>query len=297
MASTDDYAVLVAILESGSLTAAARTSGRSVQSVSRVLANLEQELGAQLIRRTTRTLTPTRAGQDFVRRVRNVLQELEFAKDQLREEALQVAGEIRLSSSTRFGPQYVLPVVARFMALYPKVEVTMNVTDDFLNLDTSHIDLAIRISELPHSALKARTLAYSRRVVIASPEYLARHGTPEHPHDLKRHFCIVRTSSTDGAFWRFRSKGGIESIEVRGPLRTDNATIVNEAVLHGLGIGVAQMWQVRDWVEQRRITALLTEYELPPVPVSVVWPPHKQMAPRVRRLIDFLGTNMNADLS
>jgi DNA-binding transcriptional LysR family regulator len=242
MTSTDDYAVLVAIVESGSLTAAAKKTGRSVQSVSRALANLEQELGVQLIRRTTRSLSPTRAGQDFVRRVRNALQELEFAKDELREESSQVAGEIRLSASTRFGPQYVLPVVARFMALYPKVQVTMNITDDFLNLGSAGVDLAIRISELPDSALKARLLAYSRRVVIGSPEYLARNGTPQHPHDLKRHACIVRTNSTDGASWRFRTRGGIESVEVRGPFKSDNATIVNEAVLHGLGIGVTQMW-------------------------------------------------------
>ena len=250
-----------------------------------------------LVRRTTRSLSPTRAGQNFVRRVRNVLQELEFAKDELREESSQVAGEVCISASTRFGPQYVLPVVARFMALYPKVQVTMNITDGFLNLDAAGADLAIRIGELQDSALKARLLAYSRRVVIASPEYLARNGTPRHPLDLRRHACIIRTSAKEAVAWRFQLKGATKTVEVHGPLKTDNASIVNQAVLHGLGIGVAQMWQVRELVEQRRISLLLTDYELPPVPVHVVWSPHRQMAPRVRRFIDFLEANLKADLS
>jgi DNA-binding transcriptional LysR family regulator len=297
MASTDDYAVLVAIIETGSMTAAAKKTGRSVQSVSRLLANLEKELGALLVRRTTRSLNPTRAGLNFVRRIQNVLQELEFAKDELREESSQVAGEVRLSASTLFGPLYVLPMVARFMALYPKVQVTMNISDEFLSLDASGVDLAIRISELRDSALKARLLGYSRRIVIASPEYLARNGTPKHPVDLRRHSCIVRTSANEASAWRFRSKGATEWVEVQGPLKTDNASIVNQAVLYGLGIGVAQMWQVRELVEQRRISVLLTDYELPPVPVNVVWLPHRQMAPRVRRLIDFFEGNMKANLN
>jgi DNA-binding transcriptional LysR family regulator len=173
----------------------------------------------------------------------------------------------------------------------------MNISDDFLNLDAAGVDLAIRISELRDSALKARLLGYSRRVIIASPEYLARNGTPRDPADLKRHACIVRTSANEASAWRFKSKGVTESVEVQGPLKTDNASIVNQAVLHGLGIGVAQMWQVRELVEHRRISVLLTDYELPPVPVNVVWSPQKQMAPRVRRLIDFFEGNMKANLS
>ena len=144
--------------------------------------------------------------------------------------------------------------------------------------------------------LKARLLAYSRRVVIASPEYLARNGTPRHPLDLRRHACIIRTSAKEAVAWRFQLKGATKSVEVHGPLK-DNASIVNQAVLHGLGIGVAQMWQVRELVEQRRISLLLTDYEFPPVPVHVVWSPHRQMAPRVRRFIDFLEANLKEDLS
>ncbi len=297
MASIEDYAVLVAIIESGSMTAAAKKTGRLAQSVSRLLASQEKELGALLVRRTTRSLSPTRAGLNFVRRVRSVLQELEFAKDELREELSQVAGDVQISASTRFGPQYVFPVVARFMALYPKVQVTMTISDEFPNLDAAGIDLAIRIGELQDSALKARLLAYSRRVIIASPEYLARNGTPEHPDELKRHCCIIRTNSKDAAAGCFRSNGVVKSVDVHGPLKTDNASVVNEAALHGLGIGIAQMWQVRHWVEQRRIAVLLTDYELPPVPVNIVWSPHKPMPARVRRLIDFLEGNIKVDLS
>jgi DNA-binding transcriptional LysR family regulator len=181
------------------------------------------------------------------------------------------------------------------MARYPLITVTLAVADKFVDPISNKLDLAVRIGELKDSRLMSRLLGYSRRVVIAAPEYLARYGTPQHPSDLKDHACIVVTGTREEAKWRFQLPGTMERIPVSGPITTDNAPAANAAVLAGIGIGVAQFWQVRELVEEGRYSLLLTQYEPPPFPIHAVWPPGKHLPRRTRRFIDFLAARLAAD--
>jgi DNA-binding transcriptional LysR family regulator len=294
--SLDDCAVLIAIIECGSLTAAAKRAGKSVQTISRLLAGMEEELGAVLVQRTTRSLKPTPAGINFSRRIGKLIDDFEFAKHEIVTDASELSGDIRITTSTLFGPLCLMPVVAQFMESHRGIRVFMNASDHFPDLTISGFDLAVRIGPLRDSTLKAQLIGNSKRVVIASPDYLAHAGWPRHPSDLKAHSCIVRAGASDGAAWRFRVGRSNRAFKVSGRFATDNAAIVNHAVLNGLGIGIAQMWQVRELIQSQRLRVILEDFEIDPLPVHLVRASHKQMPQRMRQFIEFLSPRIKANL-
>ena len=212
----EDYQAFTAIIEKRSLTAAARHLGRSLQSVSRSLAALEHEVGVELIRRTTRRSNPTDAGLAFYRRLSAALAEIEAAKLETSNRRAEATGLLRIAGSTGFTPLYIVPALPEFLAAHPGVEVELELSDRFVDIIGEGYDLAIRIGELPDSALKARRLANSRRIVFAAPSYLAKHGRPRSPEDLVRHQCIVRTATRDSNAWPFNVNGRLKTVKVAG---------------------------------------------------------------------------------
>ncbi|MGH6977577.1 MAG: LysR family transcriptional regulator, partial [Stellaceae bacterium] len=177
----DDYRTFVAIVDRGSLTAAARELSRSLQSVSRSLASLERSVGVELLRRTTRRSAPTEAGLAFYARVKEALAEIVAARLEAAGRRAEPSGRLRVTASSAFASLYVVPAVAAFLAAHPRVEVELDVSDRYVDLIAEGIDLAVRIGPLPNSTLKARRLANLRRVCFAAPTYLARHGRPRRP--------------------------------------------------------------------------------------------------------------------
>ena len=204
MGRIEDFQAVIAIVDKGSLTAAARLLGRSLQSVSRSLAALELEVGVELVRRTTRQSSPTEAGTALHRRLSAALAEIDTAKREASARRTEPAGLLCITSSTALSPLYLVPAAAAFLAAHRKVEIELDQSDGYVDLIGEGFDLAIRIGALPDSSLKARQLATLRRVVFAPPAYFARHGRPAHPEELVGHQCIVRTAAREGNAWPFR---------------------------------------------------------------------------------------------
>jgi DNA-binding transcriptional LysR family regulator len=291
----EDFQAFVAVVEKGSLTGAARQLGRSLQSVSRSLAALERDVGIELVRRTTRRSNPTEAGLAFYRRLNSALAEIEAAKTEASNRRSEPSGLLRLSGSPAFSPLYLVPAIAAFLAIHPKMSVELNASDRFVDFVEEGFDLAIRIGELPDSALKARRLADLRRVVFAAPSYLAEHGRPRRPDDLMHHQCIVRTEARDANSWPFLVDGKLKVVKVAGRFRSSGALTANEAAAQGLGFGNAPLWQVRALVEQGKLELALTRFEPPRVPIHAVWSGTSMPAAKTQLFVDFLAARLKGE--
>jgi DNA-binding transcriptional LysR family regulator len=295
MASLDDYRVFIAVVEQGNLSAAARHLRRSLQAVSRALAALEQELGVELIQRTTRRAQPSEAGLAFHVRIKAALADIDLARSELAEHGARIDGLLRIGGSTQFSAPYLMPVIAAFMERYPELQVELVVADHHADLQREKLDAAIRLGELPASRLHARQLGMLRMVTIGAPGYFARHGRPRMPADLPKHACILRRTANVPQRWDYRRGGRKQAVEVRGRFSADNAAACNAAVVAGLGIGVAALWQVRSLLDQGRLETVLDDWQLPGLPLHIVWSPSKQLPARTRAFIDFVAARWTAE--
>ena len=291
----EDFQAFVAIVDKGSLTAAAKQLGRSLQSISRSLATLEGDLGVELIARTTRRSAATEAGLAFYRRVGAALSEIEAAKLETSNRRSEPVGLLRITCSTVFAPLYVVPAVCAFLESHPKVDIDLDMSDGYVDLISQGFDLAIRIGELPDSSLKARRLADLRRVVFAAPDYFAKHGRLKVPGDLTGHQCLVRTSARDSDAWSFLVGGRLKTVKVMGRFRSSGALAVNEAAVQGLGIVNAPLWQVRALVDRGVVELVLTRFEPPLVPVHAVWPATRLLPAKTQLFLNYLAARLKAE--
>jgi len=191
-----------------------------------------------------------------------------------------------------FGPTYLMPIIASFLDRHPAVEVELVLADRYADLVAEGMDLAVRLGEIPDSGLMARRLGALRQVVFGAPGYFAARGRPAVPADLRRHACVVRTTARAMESWDFLHHGRPERIDVRGVFRANSPAACNEAAALGLGIGRAPLWQVRQLLDQGRIELELADFELPPMPISIVWPQTSALPARPRLFIDFLAAKL-----
>jgi len=288
----EDLRAFVAIVEKGSLTAAAKQLGRSLQSVSRCLAALEREVGVELVRRTTRRSTPTDAGLAFHRRLSAALGEIEDAKLETSHRRAEATGLLRIAGSPVFASVYIVPTLPAFLKDHPKVEVELDLSERYVDLVSESYDLAIRIGDLPDSTLTARRLANSRRVVLAAPSYFSAHGRPRRPEELAHHQCIVRTAARDSNVWPFRIDGRTKTVKVAGRFRTNGAVAANEAAVQGLGIARAPLWEVRPLLDRGAVELALTRFEPMPIPIQAVWPATRVLPAKTKLFVDFLAARL-----
>ncbi|HET8727790.1 MAG TPA: LysR family transcriptional regulator [Alphaproteobacteria bacterium] len=287
-----DLEAFLAVVEKGSLTAAARHLGRSLQSISRSLATLEAGMGVELIRRTTRQSAPTDIGLAFYQRVKPAFGEIQEAKLEASNRRAEPAGLLRIGGPVFFSPAYLVPIIAAFMDRYPRIEVDLKLSDRFVDLGVENLDLVVRIGELPDSELKARRFGDLRRVFFGAPAYFRQHGRPEHPDDLARHQCIVRATDGTAAAWPFRLDGKSGSVNVSGRFRADGTAAVYSAVALGLGIGFTPLWQIRHLVDQGTVELILVDYEPPRIPIHAVWHGSKAPLAKARLFIEFLVSGL-----
>jgi DNA-binding transcriptional LysR family regulator len=263
--------------------------------VSRALQALEQELGVELIQRTTRRAQPTAAGLAFHVRIKAALADIDLARSELAEHGARIDGTLRIGGSTQFSAPHLVPVVAAFMERYPHVDVELVVADHRADMQREKLDAAVRLGELPDSRLHARQLGMLRVVTVGAPGYFARHGRPQTPADLRRHQCIVRRSAEGAQRWIYRRGNRRQSVDVHGRFSADNAAACNAAALAGLGIGLAALWQVRGLLDQGRLETVLDDWQLPAQAVHIVWPPGRQLPARTRAFIDFVAARWTAE--
>ncbi len=278
----------------GSLTAAAETLGRSLQSISRSLAALEAEIGVALIRRTTRRLSATEAGLSLHRRLKPALAEIEDATAEAKNQRTEPRGLLRITGSTASSALYLTPAIEAFLRSYPKVEVELESSDRYVDPVEEALDLAVRIGEMADSSLRARRLATLRRVIFGAPDYFARHGHPWRVEDLTRHSCIIHTAAREGDAWPFMIKGKTRRIKVTGRFRTSAASSVNAASVLGLGIANAPLWQVRELVDAGKVELVLTRFEPATVPVYAVTSASRLPSATVRVFVEFLADSLKA---
>jgi DNA-binding transcriptional LysR family regulator len=290
MRADEDYAVLVAVVDHGSLTAAAAALGRSLQSISRSLAAMERQLNVSLFNRTTRRVYATPACLAFVERIRPAMREIGAAREALADHGQQLRGAIRLAAPTWFGTQYVAPAVAEFMTLHGGVAVDLVLSERHVDLAQERIDVSLRLGVLPSSDLKAKRVGMLRRVIFGAPSYFAARGYPQTPEDLAGHECLLRKSADEEA-WSFGPDG--RTVRVRGRFRSGHAQACNQAAVAGLGIARAPLWQVREQVQAGSLALVLTEFEPEPAAVHLVWPSGRALPRRVRALVDFLAERIS----
>jgi DNA-binding transcriptional LysR family regulator len=289
-----DLQTFVAVVEKASLTGAAHQLGRSLQSVSRSLAAIEQDVGVELIRRTTRRSNPTEAGLAYYQRLKSALEDIEEAKLQASDRRLEPSGLLRISGPTGFAAQHLVPAVAAFLDIHPKIEVEVSTYDRYVDLVEDNLDLAVHIGPLPDSVAKSRRLADLRRVFFAAPGYFARHGRPKQPQELSNHQCIVRTARVGADIWPFTVDGKVRTIKVSGRFRANGASVINEAAINGLGIAIAPLWQVRPLVDRGLVEVTLGRFAPPPIPVHATWSGTRVLPAKTRMFIDFLSRRLKA---
>jgi len=283
----DELALFLAIADAGSLAGAARRLRRSPPVVTRSLAELERRLGLRLVERTTRRLALTDAGRRLVEHARRLLPEYEDAMRDAAGEAAAPRGRLRLSAPLVFGQRHLAPVAMEFLDAHPEVSVDLTLADRLVDLVEEGIDVALRISRMRDSTLVARPLGEVRHVVVASPAYLERRGVPKRPEDLAGH-DILLFASRFGTDWRFAMPGGRErQLRVSARFSVDRAEVAVAAAREGRGVLRTLSYQVAPDLAAGRLVRLLARYEVAPVPVQLVMPSARLMAPRVRAFLDF----------
>lgn len=277
----------VAVVNLGSLSAAARQEGVVAAMIGRRLDALEERLGVKLLVRTTRSVTLTQEGTAFFEDCQRILAELAEAEAAVASGSGRARGHLRLSAPAGFGRRHVAPHIASFLQAHPDLRVTLDLSDRLVDLARDRIDCAIRISDLADSSLVAVRLAENRRVVVAAPAYLARHGIPRTLEDLAGHNCLSLGESQSRG-WTFKVDGELLNLRVRGVLECNDGAVLHDWALAGLGLAWRSLWEVKDDLSDGRLVTVLERFSSPDYPVYAVVPQRRFLPGRVRLFIDHL---------
>jgi DNA-binding transcriptional LysR family regulator len=285
-----ELAVLVAVIDHGSLAAAARRLRRSPPAVTRALATLEDRVGVRLVERTTRRLSATEAGRAFAERARVLLNEYDSAVTGLADAPLR--GLLRVTAPLQFGRRHVAPLVIGFLESFSEMQVELVLNDRNLGLIEQGLDVAVRIGPLEDSTLLARRVGEVRRILVASPVYLAKRGTPKKPADLSTHDTIFGTTRSEPSEWRFGSPKRTTVVRLRPRLLVNETETRLVAVRAGHGIARVLSYQVSEELEAGSLVRLLTAFEPAPLPVHLVVPSRSHQAPKVRAFLDYAAASL-----
>ncbi|GAB4226639.1 MAG: LysR family transcriptional regulator [Elainellaceae cyanobacterium] len=277
------------VVESSGFAAAARELELSRSAVNKLVINLENELGVQLLQRSTRRVTPTETGLAFYERCINILaqlEEAELAVSQLQEEP---KGTLRINAPMSFGTIHLAPAVAEFMTKYPDLQVQLTLNDRFIDPIEEGFDVTIRIAELTEaSTLIVQPIAPVKRVVCASPVYLAKHGTPTHPTELRHHACLHYGYLSSRNQWKLIGPDDTYTIAIQGVLCSNNGEVLRDAAAQGLGITSLPTFIVGDCLRDGSLQVILPEFHPPESFVSVIYPPNRHLSAKIRLLAEFL---------
>ena len=281
--------LFVQVAETGSLSRAAEALDLSNAAASRHLAALEGRLGARLVERNTRRLYLTDTGREFFSRARTIVADLRDAESAVNATALNPTGTLRITASLSFSMHHVAPLLREYTNRYPNVQVHLEAANRYMDIIDNNIDVAIRTRESePDSNITIRRVAETRRLVAASPGYLARHGTPKTLEDLHRHKLLLYTYANNPNELRF-AKGGIQTVvTVRGLLESNDGQILRAAALDGLGILVQPTYILYDDIVAGRLVPVLDDWDLPRLNINLAYPSRKHLSAKVRTFIDFM---------
>lgn len=295
MATLDDIEVFLATAETSGFAAAARRLNVTTAAVSKAIARLEARLGARLFHRTTRKVSLSEAGEAYYAHARRALEHAAAAEDAVRQLNREPTGRLRVAAPMSFGLERVAAWVPAFLARYPGLELDLNLDDRTVDLVEGGFDLAVRIGRLPDSSLVARRLGELPVHVVATPEYLRRHGTPAHPHELQQHNCLLFSYTASGAEWTFDGEAtdGPVSVSVAGNYRVNSSMALRTAVLEHAGIARIPEYQVKTHLDSGALVKLLPGWRLDALEAHAVLPERVQVPVKTRLFIEFVRERMH----
>lgn len=289
MARLKQIESFVAVVARGSLTAAANAEGVAPAVIGRRIDALEERLGVKLLVRTTRRITLTHEGSAFLEDCQRLLSDLANAEASVSAGGVKASGYLRVTAPAGFGRRHVAPLVPRFLALHPDVNVSLNLSDRVVDIVNETFDCAVRVGDLPDSSLISVRMAENRRMCVATPAYLKRAGTPKHPNDLARHECLTLSSdASQTRGWAFTVDGTLVHLRPRGRLDCSDGQVLHDWCTMGLGIAWRSTWEVEREVERGELVTVLDEFAAPPNGIYAVFPHARHLPLRVRLWIDFL---------
>ncbi|NWA44141.1 LysR family transcriptional regulator [Pseudomonas reactans] len=291
--------LFVAVLDLGSFSEVARREALSPSSVSRVIQQMEQALQTQLLYRNTRAVSPTESGKLLGHHARQVLDQIAQAERGLQEQDLEPSGLVKINAPIVFGQRHIAPWLHELCARYPKLQIELMQTDNFIDPLHDATDLLIRIGVMADSSLQARTLAVQRYCLAASPDYLAKAGMPTSPEDLLQHSCLVFKGYVGSQRWFFRPKSSSarsstewQAYSLRGVLTGNNAETLTQSAINAMGLVVFPTWLIGEALHDGRLVSVLEEYQvstqLETPTISALYPQGKRLSLKVRAVIDFL---------
>lgn len=286
-----------AVVETGSFTAAADRLGLAKSAISRRVTALEERLGVQLLRRTTRKLNLTDTGRDLYERSTRVLSDLEEIESVALQQHGEVSGMLRVALPLSFGVSQMCAPIAQFSQQHPRVRFDLDLNDRRIDLVQAGVDVAIRIGNLPDSSLVARKLFDVRTVICGSPDYFDKHGTPRTPDDLLDHNCLVYGNLADPAKWVCTDASGKRlRVDVPRTLTATSGDFLCAAAIRGMGITMQPTFIVGTAIARGELLPVLTDYQWPVSPAYAVYPATRYLSSRVRKLIDYLADYFSGDL-
>jgi DNA-binding transcriptional LysR family regulator len=290
----EGLAMFAKVAEEGSFAAAARAMGVSVATVSRGVARLEERLGARLFNRTSRQLALTEFGGTIAEKAGDLYRQAEEAENAAREMSVQPRGLVRLAVPMSFGLRWVAPLLPGFFRAYPEVSIDLHLSDATVDIVAQGFDAALRIAALPDSSLVARKLCAVSQKVVASPDYLKRHGRPEHPRELVGRACLSYAYRARSDVWRFVNDAGDEEpVTPVGPLRVTNADALLPALLDGLAIAELPEFIAGEYLADGRLEAILTDWHLTRGGLYFVTPSVRARPAKVTALADYLAAHLS----
>jgi len=290
MAQLKQLETFVAVVTRGSLTAAARAEGVAPAIIGRRLDALEARLGVKLLLRTTRRISLTHEGSAFLEDCQRVLADLANAEASVSAGGAQASGHLRITAPAGFGRRHVAPLVPWFREQHPEVTVSLNLSDRVVDLGSEGVDCAVRVGDLPDSSLVSLRLADNRRLCVATPAFLKRHGTPQHPGDLARFDCLALSSdASQTRGWAFSTPDKqVVYTKPSGPLDCSDGQVLHDWCLAGYGIAWRSTWEVEAEIASGQLVSVLDAFAAPPNGIYAVIPQRKHLPLRVRLWIDFL---------
>lgn len=292
----ESMTVLLAVTDAGSLSAAGRKLGMPLPTVSRKVSELEAHLKARLLIRSTRGFTLTDAGRSYIAACRRILDDIHEAERAAAGEYIEPRGELVVTAPVVFGRLHVLPIITEFLKAYPEVSVRLAQGDHVVNLAEDHVDLALRIGTLPDSGLISTGLGAIRRIVCASPAYLAARGIPQDPRDLGEHQCVSFEHLTAGDTWRFQLEGIETAVPVRTRLIVNTAEAAIDAAIAGAGLTCVLSYQVESALRAGLLNLVLRSFESAPIPVSFLYLGQGRVPLKLRALLDFASPRVRLRL-
>jgi DNA-binding transcriptional LysR family regulator len=280
--------MFVRIVETGSFSAVAREMGITQPTISKQVTALEAYLKARLLNRSTRKLSLTESGQAYYERSKRILDDVREAESTLGRLQGSISGHLHINTSIALGQMYVTPLVLKFQKQYPALAIELTLIDRFIDIVEEGVDVAIRIGRLADSNLVARKIGTTRRVTIATPAYLKKHGCPKRPEDLVHHSCLLYSYLSTGNEWLFQGPEGEIRVKVSGNFKSNNGHALREALLGGLGIAITPDWLAHEGLRNGTVKAILPEFAPTPMEINAVYPSNRMLSAKVRAFVDFL---------